>query len=122
MTGLVSNFACVLALAAVAATACSGVLPAPDSADAAWAAARWPTANQGQLAQGRLLYRQRCAGCHMLYPPAEQTPAQWPGVVARMAPHGPLAPNETEAVVKYLVTVSRPERHADRRPASRRPD
>lgn len=81
----------VIALLALAGAAgCSPVeLPEPES-------------------PGAVLYRERCVGCHALFPPQRLTPAMWEFQVLRMqgemARRGfaPLSADEIDVLLAYL--------------------
>lgn len=91
---------CLLALAAGCATA----LVRPTADDAARAVRMWPDANLAQLERGRELFVARCGSCHRLYLPSDESASSWPRVLDVMAPRATLAPEEREAVERFLIT------------------
>jgi hypothetical protein len=48
----------------------------------------------------------RCAGCHAVPMPNDETPERWPAVVEEMAEPAGLSPKDQESVVRYLVITS----------------
>ncbi len=87
---------------------CTGALPAVTADTALLAQTLWPDATQAQLEQGRSMYVARCGGCHALVPPGRRSPDQWRSDVSEMAPKARLSPDESLAVLRYLVTTNRP--------------
>lgn len=57
---------------------------------------------EGSAADGERLYRKRCASCHRLREPSEQTSRGWSEVMLRMASRAHLSDDEREAVLAYL--------------------
>lgn len=59
------------------------------------------------LRRGRAAYVTECAVCHPLYGPADYTPEQWRGIVARMARRASLAGDQAADLLFYLSAASR---------------
>lgn len=53
-------------------------------------------------ATGERLYRSRCASCHRLRDPAEQTRERWALAVRTYGPRAHLAPEEQARVLEWL--------------------
>ncbi len=106
------------ALALVVATACA-TLAEPTPVDAAWAATRWPDATEDELRRGRALYVKRCAGCHALRLPERYPSSTWAEHVDEMAKRAKLPGDEREVMLRYLVTMSRPDRPTEVTASSR---
>jgi mono/diheme cytochrome c family protein len=92
---------------------CAGQLPSPTTADANRAAQSWPGTTLADLHKGRELYIDRCSGCHSLYVPSTLPASAWPGKVHEMTGRAQLKPAEAEAVIRYLVALTRPEGQKD---------
>ncbi|HEV8245476.1 MAG TPA: cytochrome c [Polyangiaceae bacterium] len=94
--------------AAVVAVACAAGLPQPTSEDAERARTSYSDVSLEQLARGRELYVRSCAGCHTLKPPSELPTSRWRGAVDEMRQKkgARLSDEESEAIVRYLETVS----------------
>jgi mono/diheme cytochrome c family protein len=58
------------------------------------------------LQAGRATYVSKCAGCHHLHRPEEYAPAEWPGLVAKMAPRAKLSADERRLIATYLSATS----------------
>jgi hypothetical protein len=80
--------------------------PHPTTVDESRARARWPATSLARLEQGRSLYVERCAACHILYAPSAHSSAEWPELLGEMAEKAHLDPTEHDAVLQYLVTMS----------------
>lgn len=105
----------VLLLAlALASSACSASIPAPNAADVDRAQQRWPTASLAELEQGRSMYRSRCGNCHTSYSPGRYSPDEWPEIVDEMRERAELTADQHDQIVRYLVTIaSRPSEKKD---------
>lgn len=57
------------------------------------------------LATGRSLFVTRCIECHSLPRPKEYAPAQWPGLVNKMARRADLTPADQKAVTAYILAL-----------------
>jgi len=95
-----------VALILVALCGCTAVIPTPLPRDVGAAQAEWPGTTQADLDRGRAIYVNRCGNCHLLHAPNERAPAQWPAVVAKMAPRAKLSPTEHADVARYLVVLA----------------
>ena len=89
------------------ALACTSALPQPTQADAAKAAERWPGTTQADLARGRGLYVDKCAGCHALKAPNEVPVERWIEEIEEMRKEHDVAlsDSEAQAILVYLVGV-----------------
>lgn len=87
-------------------------MPTPRQADAA--AQRWPGTTANDLADGRTLYVERCAGCHSLPLPNAYHANAWPKVIDEMADRAHLSKDERTRVLHYLETVAEPQATASR--------
>jgi len=94
-------------LLTVALGACTGVVPAPTTADA-----RRVGAPLGELTEGRRIYVRKCSGCHALVPPAERSAAVWREKLGVMATRARLDPLSRRRITAYLTAFSHPERPA----------
>jgi cytochrome c5 len=95
------------AAALLGLAACGGTrLPEPIAADAARAAARYPGVTLADLADGRALYRARCAACHRPVAPAAIAPAAWPGEIAKMQRRAGITSDEARAIERYVVAIA----------------
>lgn len=108
-----------LALLAAAHGGCTAGLPAPTSADVVRASRQFPRVSAERLAEGRSLYVQSCAGCHVLKGPDEVPPHQWATEIAEMREkHGVrLTDDQAAAMNEYLWAVGsrlREEKSASR--------
>ncbi len=63
---------------------------------------RAPGRAEGAAPDGAALYRKRCASCHRLRDPSEQTAQGWAEAMRRMAPRAHLSDAQREAVLGYL--------------------
>ncbi len=61
----------------------------------------------GKAWAGERLYRKRCASCHRLRDPSEQTGEGWVEVMRRMAPRAHLSGDEAEVVLGWLRSQAR---------------
>jgi mono/diheme cytochrome c family protein len=97
-----------LALALAPLVGCAAELPHATEADAVRVNGTFPGATVAELEQGRVLYVERCAGCHQLREPASETPLAWPHLVAEMRDsHGVhLTRDDERGITAYLVSVS----------------
>lgn len=94
-------------VAAVGIAGCASAIPHPKESDVSAAReAGYQDATLPQLARGRDLYVQNCAGCHALFTPEQRTPEQWPDDVADMRQDTELTDAEADAVTRYLVAAS----------------
>jgi cytochrome c5 len=59
------------------------------------------------LRRGRAIFVTECAACHRLFLPAEYSPEQWGGIVARMAQRASLSGDQSEDLLLYLSAASR---------------
>jgi hypothetical protein len=91
--------------AALAAGACV-TLPQPLPSDVERARQRWPEASLESLSLGKHTYETRCSGCHRLYAPAMHAPEQWARAISEMSARARLRPEEEQAVLQFLVTLS----------------
>lgn len=103
----------LLPLVLVAACARS-TAPVATSVDAERAAARWPGTTLEELQQGRSLFVGHCGGCHLPPRPTDFSADEWPGHVDEMRERSGLTMDESDLVVRYLVTMAAP-RTASRR-------
>lgn len=115
----VRKMALCLVFVATGSACASASVPLATAADSEWAARTWPDATSAQLQQGRRAYVLRCTGCHALVPPAEHTPARWREEVGLMADRSLLLQADRDAILRYLLTISR-DVTVDQRPAAAR--
>lgn len=104
-----SNAGLALGVAALLAMVGCATLAQPGPADAAFAAERWPGTTLDDLAAGRALYVKRCAGCHALYRPERYPPESWAPHIDEMAERAALKAGERETLLRFLMTMSRPQ-------------
>ena len=102
-----------LAFSLLMAVGCAGQLPSPTPADVNRAAQSWPGTTLADLHMGRQLYIERCSGCHNLYVPSALSADTWPDKVYEMKGRAQLTPAEAEAVIRYLVVLTRSKVHKD---------
>lgn len=90
------------------AAACAAGVPEPTAVDEERARSRWPDATLAELARGRSLYVEKCAGCHALKSPHELSAEQWSHEVDEMRQSQGVRLSEPEAtaIVRYLSTLS----------------
>jgi cytochrome c5 len=69
---------------------------------------RWPTVTAAGLENGRILYGDRCSGCHALPDPREHSIETWPPQVARMTEPAHLSAEQAELITRYLQAVAPP--------------
>lgn len=82
--------------------------PAPTTTDVDRARTDFPDVTLEDLEKGRELYLAKCGACHRLKEPTELTASAWPRAVENMADEAHLGDDERDAIVRYLVTMSRP--------------
>ncbi|MFO0722457.1 MAG: hypothetical protein U1E65_01660 [Myxococcota bacterium] len=97
--------ALLFSLALVLGAACATPMPHVTPVQADRASARWPDANLAALESGRALYLGRCGSCHRHYLPSELTEAQWMAQIPDMRARAKLNPEQTEAVLRYLLSA-----------------
>lgn len=98
-----------MAMTTTAAVIGCATLAQPTTVDAAWAAEQWPGTTQADLARGRSLYVKRCAGCHALRQPERYPSSTWQHHVDEMAKRSALVSDERDLLLRFLVTMSRPQ-------------
>ncbi len=96
-------------------SACAAQLVRPTSLHGSWAAERWPGTTLAELERGRELYVRRCGGCHALQLPARRPDLDWERSVREMTARSrtPIAPEEADAITRFLVTVAGAAREAE---------
>jgi mono/diheme cytochrome c family protein len=62
-------------------------------------------ADEGTLAQGRVIFLNRCIQCHALPEVARFDAPHLTAIVAKMSARASLSPRQHEAVLKYLLTA-----------------
>ena len=88
--------------------ACAGApLRLPMAEELAPAVAVRQAGDVEALRRGRAVYVTECAACHRLYAPADYTPEQWRGMVARMARRASLAGDQAADLLLYLMAAGR---------------
>ena len=87
-------------------SACSPTLPLVSDADRAWAKGAYPE-TQDNLDDSRVLYANKCGGCHMLVLPYNLPQNAWPAVLTKMAPKARLTDDEHARLLRYTMTISR---------------
>jgi cytochrome c5 len=81
-------------------------MPQPMPSDVERARQKWPEASLESLNLGKHTYETRCSGCHRLYAPAAHPPEEWAKAIAEMSDRAKLRPEEQQAVLQFLVTLS----------------
>lgn len=95
-----------LALLFIGLSACVGtMLPHVSPAQAEWAGRKWPGMDAAQLEAARVLYVDRCSGCHNLVLPETRSLEKWDVVLSSMAPRAKLTPDEREKIWRYISVV-----------------
>jgi mono/diheme cytochrome c family protein len=99
----------VALLCAGALSGCQSTPPGapPVSAAMVLSAAR-QHADMATLTAGRTLFVGRCARCHALPDVAAHSAAEWHGIVAHMAKRSGLKPDQSEAVLSYIIAAQIP--------------
>jgi hypothetical protein len=86
--------------------------PAAVSGDhAASASTRWPGVTAGSLSQGHDLFLANCDRCHGYPDLTAISDERWPGILEKMGRKSHLGPEETDAVL-HFVLASRAEQGA----------
>lgn len=57
------------------------------------------------LEAGRTTLTTRCASCHQVYPVAKYSPAEWAGIVEKMAARAKLDAAQQAALLAYLTAA-----------------
>jgi mono/diheme cytochrome c family protein len=92
---------------AVGLSACAGAsLRLPTAEELAPAVTVRQVGDVEALRRGRAVYVTECAACHRLYSPADYSPEQWPGIVARMARRASLAGDQAADLLLYLLAAA----------------
>jgi hypothetical protein len=94
------------AAGALLAMGCAGALEYPIDRDVAWSQQHGADVGMEGLQAGRSTYVSKCAGCHHLHRPEEYAPAEWPELVAKMAPRAKLSADERRLIATYLSATS----------------
>lgn len=81
------------------------MLPQLTSAQVQWAGQQWAGMEEAQLAEARLLYVNRCSGCHNLILPAAHDLDKWKKVLDEMALRAKLNDLQREEIWRYLQTA-----------------
>ena len=98
--------AAALSIFAVIITSCETALKSAPPVTAAFIqAGRREKADARTLEAGRKVFLNRCISCHSLPEIARYDSARIPGIVSWMSYRAHLAPEQREALVKYLLTV-----------------
>lgn len=83
-------------------------IPVAGPDDLARGATRFPDLTGAELADGRAIFLNRCARCHIPPDPTSRTPESWPEAVHEMKVRARLDGNQARLVERYLVTMSLP--------------
>ncbi|HZV00849.1 MAG TPA: hypothetical protein VFF73_29300 [Planctomycetota bacterium] len=94
----------IAALAFVAG--CTSVIHYPTEREVATARQTDPAATVESLTHGRKRYVAKCAGCHYLRSPRDETPDEWPGVLEEMTAKAKCSVADRKAITQYLLAVS----------------
>lgn len=86
--------------------ACTPALPYVQDADRAYARETFAEMTE-DLGQSRLLYVQKCGGCHDLVLPQNVPQTEWPRIVDVMALKMTLPDEEKAKILRYVLTMSR---------------
>jgi mono/diheme cytochrome c family protein len=96
----------VLVLSAALSAGCqSNLALAPPVSPAFTRAGAHQNADEPTLAQGRVLFLNRCIHCHALPKVARFDASRLTAIVAKMSGRANLSPKQHEAVLKYLLTI-----------------
>ncbi|MFA6599128.1 MAG: hypothetical protein WCS69_15500 [Ignavibacteriaceae bacterium] len=60
--------------------------------------------NQDAGNTAKVLYKNKCGGCHALYPKDKLTPQQWESTLVRMGKKAHLNDKQSELIHKYLLS------------------
>jgi hypothetical protein len=82
--------------------ACTAQLKVPTNLDAQRGAGKWENYDSLQLAQGFLLYKNKCGHCHNLHLPKEFAKLNLDSVMAEMSAKAKLNPEQTASIERYL--------------------
>lgn len=100
----------VALLLVLAITACgypkTAAAPGPVTGTAAeTAATRWPGTTPASLNTGRELFLAKCNDCHG-YPDTKRiADERWPKILTRMGKKADLTPEQTETVLRFVLTT-----------------
>jgi hypothetical protein len=94
----------VLALAGCATV----MLPKLTPSQLRWAGGQWSGVDAASMESARVLYVNRCSGCHNLVTPDKHTPEEWDVLLNRMAPRAKLTADEKEAVHRFILSAKQP--------------
>jgi len=83
---------------------CSPSLLLPTSVDVTSAGRRWAGTDSVSLHHGYELYINKCGACHALYRPTKFTEEKWEKEIPDMGPKAHLTKEETEMVLRYVLT------------------
>ncbi len=99
-------------VALLCAGALAGCQSTPSSAPLVSAAMAQSGARQhadmATLTAGRSLFVGRCARCHALPAVSAHSEAEWDGIVAHMAKRSGLKPDQSKAVLSYIIAAQTP--------------
>ncbi len=98
----------VLGVTTAAVAACypaSAPPPQPSPAGVAWATSNWQGSTDAQIGAGRSLFVAHCNACHG-YPDVDKVAEHdWPGIVKRMGHKADLDADQTESVLRFVLTA-----------------
>ncbi len=85
---------------------CAGQVPHATPQQTERAALQWPGVTLVSLEQGRMLYIQKCSGCHNLRTPAKYSSQRWPTLMEKMSKRAKLTEDQKQAILRYVVSVA----------------
>jgi hypothetical protein len=84
---------------------------APSPNAVTWASTRWPGVTAESLSRGRELFVGKCHECHDYPDLAAIADDRWPSIVKRMGGKAHLAPEESDAVLHFILASRSEQAH-----------
>ncbi|MEK7262924.1 MAG: hypothetical protein AAB071_00255 [Bacteroidota bacterium] len=88
---------------------CSGSLPHPMESHVLTIAKKFPSITLPHLEEGRVLYIQKCSGCHTLRLPSEFSEEKWMSIIQEMKAEAKLEESESQKVLQYIIAIKESE-------------
>ena len=99
-----------LLIAIASFASCAGSIPNPTDADAEWAFHAWTGTTVRDLKTGRMLYVEKCGGCHSLSAPGHYSVLEWEQIMEKMKIRAAVTDDEKNLMIRYLVTMREAQR------------
>ncbi len=86
--------------------ACAGFIPEPGPSHLAWAHTHQLSVRIEELREGRILFVQKCDGCHFLPRLKRIAPKDWSGLMDSMRVEAKLSRREDSLIRTYVTVAS----------------